>query len=66
MISVAGSTSGSNYVILALGFLAETIAASTPLAEYATSLAGMMTSDLPRFVRYFWELRDLGEDGYSS
>jgi hypothetical protein len=42
--------------------LAESIAVSTPLAEYATSLAGMMTSDLPRFVRYFWELRDLGED----
>jgi hypothetical protein len=42
--------------------LAEAVASSARLGDCATSLAGMMTSDAPRFVRYFWELPDLGED----
>lgn len=42
--------------------LAEAIPSSRQLGELATSLAGMMTSDSPRFVRKFWEISDRAQD----
>jgi len=42
--------------------LAEAIPSSPQLGKLATSLAGMMTSDSPRFVRKFWEIPDRSED----
>jgi hypothetical protein len=36
--------------------LAETVARGAQLGKYVTSLAGMMTSDSPRFVRFLWEV----------
>lgn len=42
--------------------LAEAVASSARLGDRAISLAGMMTSDSPRFVRYFWELPERRAD----
>jgi len=42
--------------------LAEVVASSAQLGEHVVSLAGMMTSDSPRFVRFFWEISELSSD----